>query len=220
MRGPSSLYLPIMEMLKKICLADTISAVIPAIRNEPSGSMGTLTNCAVPLKIRMLDRTDQNGPYPCFCMRIPYPVPRTTKVTMMGRDVRNAADTSFLSMDIAACISLFMKLSLPFLYACQYNSFSFSGRGSCPLRYSARPVRIYFSQVSRCGADDRKNRFSEQAEDLRHIVPDFRNRDIFDQDLHSASANHAIVFGNISSQINIDNFILSGTDHFEGSLDG
>lgn len=81
-------------MLKNTCLADIISAVIPAIKTDPLLSIVTLTNCAVPLNMIIPESSDHTGPYPCFCIRMPYPIPSTTKVTMIGDDVRSAAPIS------------------------------------------------------------------------------------------------------------------------------
>ena len=83
------------DLLKKICRADIISEVSAAIITEPPLSIVTLTNWAVPLNIISPESTDHKGPYPCFCISMPYPMPNTTKVTMIGDDVRNAAATSF-----------------------------------------------------------------------------------------------------------------------------
>ena len=84
-------------MLKNTCLADIMSAVRPAIRTDPLLSIVTLTNCAVPLNMIIPESSDHRGPYPCVCISMPYPVPRTTKVTMIGDDVRNAA---FMSLPV------------------------------------------------------------------------------------------------------------------------
>ena len=82
-------------MLKNTCLADIMSAVSPAIKTDPLLSIVTLTNCAVPLNMIIPESSDHNGPKPCFCISMPYPVPSTINVTMIGDDVRNAAFMSF-----------------------------------------------------------------------------------------------------------------------------
>ena len=82
-------------MLKNMCLADIMRAVSPAIKTEPLLSIVTLTNCAVPLNMIIPDSSDHTGPYPCFSISMPYPMPSTRKVTMIGDDVRNAAFMSF-----------------------------------------------------------------------------------------------------------------------------
>ena len=86
-------------------------AVTAAIRTEPLPSMPTLTNWTVPLSIIRPEITDQSGPKPCFCMRSPKPVPRTIKVTIIGKVARNAALTSFLLM--CKYCSSFRRLVLP-----------------------------------------------------------------------------------------------------------
>ena len=87
-----------MEMLKKMCLAETISAVSPDIKTEPVLIRAMLTNWTVPLKIMIPDARDQSGPNPCFCMRSPNPMPSTMNVTMIGDEVLSAEDISFLVM--------------------------------------------------------------------------------------------------------------------------
>ena len=49
-----------MEILKNECLAETINAVIRAIRMDPPESSDTLTNCTVPLKITIPENLDYN----------------------------------------------------------------------------------------------------------------------------------------------------------------
>ena len=83
-------------MLKKICLADTIRAVTAAMAMDPLPSIEMLTNCTVPLNMMSPDANAQIGPNPFFCMRSPYPIPRTTNVTIIGSDVLKAALKSAL----------------------------------------------------------------------------------------------------------------------------
>ena len=86
----------LMDMLKKMCLAETINAVSPDIKTEPVLINAMLTNWTVPLKIMIPDARDQSGPNPCFCMRSPKPIPSTMKVTMIGNEVLNASLISVL----------------------------------------------------------------------------------------------------------------------------
>ena len=82
-------------MLKNECLADTINAVIAAIIKDPPSINDILTNCTVPLNINIPEISDHTGPYPCFCISIPKPIPRIINVTIIGIDVLNAAAISF-----------------------------------------------------------------------------------------------------------------------------
>ena len=83
-------------MLKKICRADTISAVSADIKTEPVLMSATLMNCTVPLKITIPEANAQTGPNPCFCKSNPNPIPSTMKVTMIGNEVLHAALISVL----------------------------------------------------------------------------------------------------------------------------
>ena len=87
-----------MEMLKKKWRAATIRAVIPAISTGPPLRNPTLTNCTVPLKIIIPEARAHRGPKPCFSSSSPYPIPRTTNVTIIGSEVVKAADKVLLSI--------------------------------------------------------------------------------------------------------------------------